>query len=352
MEIIEYKIKKGDTLESIAKEFNISVEELVDFHNKNCGITQQILGINLPIGIRNILIENLVVKTPLDLFKENILNKSSNKKSRYRTKQINIVKINDVISAHSTVECEYLFHITTNSNGKKAEVDLEDSVYNFYTNGSEYLADFLRSSDAVKRKLIYNINENGKILNLENLNSINKNWEKFKSQLGENPFFKNSDPNVLNQIINAGNIEYNSEEILIKNSNSNLFNQVVFSQYLTKYFTDFEVEEFTTQSHFFPQIAFTVECKTELIGEDENNFKFAKVGKPKFVDIDQIIVLYEKLYKPQIGFRFTDYLYDFVIDFTVSKEDGLITQASVNLNERIKNNMQSQVIYELKKVEL
>lgn len=51
MEILEYKIQKGDTLESIAEMHGISVKELVDFHNRNCGATQQILWNKIPIHV-------------------------------------------------------------------------------------------------------------------------------------------------------------------------------------------------------------------------------------------------------------------------------------------------------------
>lgn len=65
-----------------------------------------------------------------------------------------------------------------------------------------------------------------------------------------------------------------------------------------------------------------------------------------------MIRLYESYYREKIGFKFTDYLYDFESDFSISKQDGLIDYATVTINERIKNNIQSQVLYELKRVEL
>lgn len=42
MEYIQYEIQKGDTLESIAKMHNTTVEELIRFHNDRCGATQMI----------------------------------------------------------------------------------------------------------------------------------------------------------------------------------------------------------------------------------------------------------------------------------------------------------------------
>ena len=42
MEFIKYETKQGDTLESIASQFKVNVDELISFHNRHASITQQI----------------------------------------------------------------------------------------------------------------------------------------------------------------------------------------------------------------------------------------------------------------------------------------------------------------------
>ncbi len=270
--------------------------------------------------------------------------------ARYRAKQINIIKINNVISAHSTVKYDYCFAL--NREKKIAQVYLNDSVYNFYTNGSEYLEDFVRVSDKVKKKMIYSIETDGSIKDLLNHKEIQKNWQQLRKEIPRHKAFSKINKNMLNQIVKAGDDEYNSKPLLIRNSNNNLFNRVLFSQYLTRNFNDFEVEEFETISHFFPQVGFTVNCKTQKTKENTEETKYEKKGTPFFVDIDQMILLYEQNYKKQVEFKFTDYLYDYESYFTVSNKDRLIDYATVSINERVKNNLQSEVIYELKRVEL
>lgn len=355
MGFIEYKIQRGDTLQSIAKEQEISVKELVDFHNENCGITNVIIANTLPIHLKFILLKKKISFETNDGrdFTEHVLDKITNREARYRTKQINVIKLNDVINAHSAIQCDYYLSLENKANeGRVATVKLDDSVYNFYTQGSEELADFIRASDTVKNRLVYALDDKGVIRDLLNEESLQQNWHRFKKQLPMNKFFQKTPSEVLEQIINAGNIEYNSKSLLLRNSNSNLFNKIIFSQYLTRSFENFEQEHFETESHFFPQISFKVDFETIKKSEDDSVINYTKKGKPRFVDIDKMILLYEKFYRPQIEFKFTDYIYDIEIDFSVSKEDGLINEASVNLSERIKNNMESQVLYELKKVEL
>ena len=355
MEFIKYKIQQGDTLQSIAEQQETTVKELVAFHNKNCGITNVIIANTLPIHLKYIFLKDRMNATPAGGkdFTENVLDKITNRAARYRTKQINVIKLNDVINAHSAIQCDYYLSLENKTDtGRIAEVRLDDSVYNFYTSGSEELADFIRASDTVKNTLIYALDDKGGIRDLLNEESLQQNWHRFKKQLPMNKFFQKTPSEVLQQIINAGNIEYNSKNILLRNSNSNLFNKITFSQYLTRSFENFEQEHFETESHFFPQISFKVDFETIRKSEDDFTVNYTKKGKPRFVDIDKMILLYEKFYRPQIEFKFTDYIYDIEIDFSVSKEDGLIHEASVNLSERIKNNMESQVLYELKRVEL
>lgn len=355
MEFIKYKIQQGDTLLSIAEQQEISVKELVGFHNENCGMTNVIIANKLPIHLKFIFLKNkeYFESNDKNSFTENVFSKISKREARYRTKQINIIKLNDVISAHSAIQCDYYLLLQNKMNEEIiADVRLDDSIYNFYTQGSEELSDFIRSSDTVKNNIIYLLDEKGAIADLLNEETIQQNWHRFKKQLPMNKFFQKSPSEVLDKIINAGNIEYNSKIILLKNSNTNLFNKIMFGQYLTKSFNNFEHEQFDTESHFFPQIAFTVDFETTKSSEDKSVVNYTKKGRPKFVDIDSMILLYEKFYRPQIEFKFTDYLYDIEIDFSVSKEDGLINEASVSISERIKNNMESQVLYELKRVEL
>lgn len=52
MSFLEYEIKDVDTLESISKQYNQNVEDIISFHNQNCGITQQIIGDKFPVYLK------------------------------------------------------------------------------------------------------------------------------------------------------------------------------------------------------------------------------------------------------------------------------------------------------------
>lgn len=196
----------------------------------------------------------------------------TSKEARYRTKQINIIKIDGAITAHSTIQHDYSFVI--NPQEQIAHTVLNDSIYNFNANGSEPLVDFIKTTDSLKKHMVYSITKKGEIEDLINHQDISYDWKKFKENISSYELFSNAEPEMISKIIEVGDIEFNSKEILIENSNSNLFNKIIFSQYLTCDYNDFETEEFFTISHFFPQIKFVVNCETRKTLETQNQIKF------------------------------------------------------------------------------
>lgn len=56
---IIYQVKEGDTLESIAETYQISISDLIRFHNSNSGITQYINSDGLPPFISSIFIKTV-----------------------------------------------------------------------------------------------------------------------------------------------------------------------------------------------------------------------------------------------------------------------------------------------------
>ena len=270
--------------------------------------------------------------------------------TRYRCEQINIIKLNGVISAHSTIKTEYLLRFIDRNN---AEVLLTDSIYNFFTQGTEELVGFISSSDRIKDRMHYALDERGRIKEILNKKELIEKWNAFRNRLGDNPYMKKLDRKAKENIIKAGDMEFSSSnEILFKNAYANLFNQIIFGQYLKHDFGNFQGEIMKTQSHFFPDIKFDVNCETKKQTESEESVTYLNTGKPLYVNISDMILLYEKFYKEQLQYKFTDYRYELEMNYTVSKKDNRIIEANVCINEAVKNNMESQVLYNLKKVEL
>lgn len=274
----------------------------------------------------------------------------SRDETRYRCEQINIVKLNGVISAHSTIKTEYLLKFIGHNN---AIVTLTDSIYNFFTRGTEELVGFISSSDQIKGKMHYALDDRGRIKEILNKKELIEKWNDFRVHLEENPYIQKLSQEAKKNIIETGDREFSSsDDILFKNSYANLFNQIIFGQYLKHDFYNFQGEIIKTHSHFFPDIKFDVNCETKKQTEDEEFVTYLNMGKPLYVNISDMILLYEKFYKEQLQYKFTDYKYELEMNYTISKKDNRITEANASINEAVKNNMESQVLYNLRKVEL
>lgn len=271
---------------------------------------------------------------------------------RYRTTQINIVKINAVMSAHATIKAEYLLSFARYPGAIRATVHLEDSVYDFHTKGSEQTAELVRATDRIKKRLVYQLDNRGNPIKLLNRSEVEQAWQEFKANILTPSYRDKMDDETFSRFVAAGDVEYSSEELLLKNSGTNLFNKLVLGQYLTNENDQFDVDVFETQSHFFSPIRFHVQCETHRRGESDGLVYYAKTGKPLFADKSQMIALYDQLYLSQVGFKFTDYLYDIEASFGVSPKDKLVHRAEVAIRERVKNNLESEVIYQLREVEL
>ena len=89
--------------------------------------------------------------------------------------------------------------------------------------------------------MVYSIEADGSIKDLLNHENIKDDWQQLRSEIPNHELFKESKREVIDQIIKVGDVEYNSKPLLVKNSGSNLFNKIIFGQYLTFDFDDFEI---------------------------------------------------------------------------------------------------------------
>lgn len=274
-----------------------------------------------------------------------------NRQSRYRAEQINLVKVDGAITAHASIKTEFLLTLKNATDALSATVTLEDSVYDFHTTGSEKIAELLQATDRIKKRLIFSLDENGTPVRLLNLPEVREAWRTFKQDMSANGFSGSLGEEGVARFIEAGDIEYNSQEIILKMSGTSLFHKVVFGKHLRPG-AECQGEVFDTQSHFFPQIRFDVHCQVSTQEESEESVTLVKVGKPLFVDKSRMTSIYEEIYRPKIGYKFTDHHYTYEVNSTVSKGDRLVRRADAAIHEAIKNNLEAQVIYKLRAVEL
>ena len=93
----------------------------------------------------------------------------------------------------------------------------------------------------------------------------------------------------------------------------------------------------------------------EVLRESPDMFlvkKHSTIDKKK-LDLNKIIEIYDKKFKPQIKYGFSEYDYK-VIENTVysTGDDYWIEQSNVSIAERVKNNIDVLTDYKLNKIEL
>lgn len=179
MKIIEHQIQKGDTLQSIAEKYKVTIEELVSFHNQNSGITQKIIDNKIPIYLQKLLIDrNFLI--PSIAHSSDVKNYQFKQNFSYRTEFVVGTKLENVLVDNSTYKSQFTVKIEDKRNYVYVSLD-ENHVTSspqLVQKGMELIADV----DRIKCNSVFQISpENGKILKILNYQEILNNWKQFKA---------------------------------------------------------------------------------------------------------------------------------------------------------------------------
>jgi len=310
-----------------------------------------------------IILEDLPLKERMKYLeswrKEDKKNKDANlpdtfdKQARYRFKQVNVVKFEDIPVSHSIIRAQYIFQIKNNIIYNQ----FEESHYSMRPQ-SVHLEDFLSISDKIRGKIYFEINQEGKPINILNMDELTKNWEYFKkNEITGNPFvkeIKSQSYKNYEKLIEAGDKEFHDKNFFMRNLENNLYFREIFGQYLTKSFENFTTEKYESISNFFKETIIEANLKYSKVSENEFFFTFQKVSelnRERF-NVPDMIRQYNEIYKPNVKYNFSEYDYSYRLTMTINKMDGLIENANIILIEKIKNNLSCNVNFELKRIEI
>lgn len=351
MDIIKYEIKRGDTLESIAEQNGISIKELVDYHNKNCGITQQIIGDHIPLYMENLLIKNI------DTDFNKAVSKKLNIKNavRYRTEQANITRIEEEVKSYSQLKKEYSFKL--NLSKKEVEVNLLDYFYEFNPPALSRVFDFISKIDFIRNTWLIKINTAGRFLKIDNKEVLKKRWEEFKSDdLSEIEFvkvIKQTKPQEYANLIKQGDLQFSEVYDDEKDFNRDLFYLVLLDKYLTVPHDQLESEIYEYQSQLFPDVVVRMNMRYDILKIEGDLITVRKVWETIESDelLEKISNGYEKYHQPLIKYKFSNYKLDMRNLFTYNHKTKVMVSAELTIIENIENNIKSECIFNLKKIE-
>lgn len=353
MEHKRYAIKKDDTLESIALEHKIDVEDLLNFHNANASITQQFFGSTIPIHINELILPVHSEKKSQNL--SDTIN--FEQKARYRCEQINTSKV-DGKTVHF-VEQKFQYLLLQSLENRIAHVKLEEHLYNFNPAVLNLSFEFISKTEFIKNNVLCSLSEsNGRVQEVLNKNEIQSEWKKFRDEDFEKSKFiqklQQTNTKAVEDLKGLGDKQFSVDYKLAEEEyRRNLFYFCCFDSFLVKKTENILPEDFPFMSTIVPPVIVPIEFRYDKISEENGILKLRKVGTVKLNPelVSEIEKKYDEIHKPNIKYSFTEYKLEFRTRIEYNTEEKIIETADVFIMEQIADNIDNTCEFHLKKLE-
>lgn len=354
MEILEYKIQKGDTLESIAEMHGISVKELVDFHNRNCGATQQILWNKIPIHVTLLFInkkENSNEPIETNYFPDD------ESTARYRCEQSVMTYIGEIMMNHVDTKREFLVNKYQQDNQAFVKVKLVENIIETYPEQMREAVDLLVDIDLIACNLLSTIDfKSGKIKKIQNHQEILDKWIKHRESIQSkysylrNPTTKSD----LDRFISTTDEIFNNHDKLVSWVNTKMFFDLFFDKYLVtnKGLTDSFTK--TAYSQLFEGLPVKLNFRQDIIGESPDAINLRKVSEMVEGGFDSSTFkkIYNTKFLPLVKYKFSEFRLSYRENTMYDLQNRWITNSDVTIIEEIKNNIRIMISYKIYKIEV
>lgn len=350
-----YKIKKGDTLKSIANNYGIPLIELKTYHNTHCDLKDLVGENELPKHLKELLIDDEWNENSTeDKLKENDSKVEFEIQERYRCEQINTTKINGNLAQFLEQKTQYLLKL--NLNQKFGYVKLEDYLKKLSPPILNNVFDFIEQTEKIRHDVLIQINpENGFVDEINNKNEIQKKWQNFKTKEALNiPFLidlKASNEKGFYDLMKMGDTQFSFQSNYKEEYQKDFFYQSIFDQYLYK--LDFESIKFDFLSTLVPPIVIPLKIRYDKVGDKNGITTVRKVAEYEVNEqqLNEIKQKYDELHKEAIGYSFTDYKLIFRSTLEFNSETKVLNQAQIVMKESILDNIENECNYQIKRLE-
>lgn len=326
----------------------MAVQDLIDTHNQNCGLTNVIIGDKIPIHLQYIFLEI----DPSRQFRASDI--AFTKRARYRCELNNIIAIDGKPNFSAQTKTEYLFSSRKQNDDILFMLKLEDYVNSIQPQEMEAAFYLIREIEMIRNVVIYTQSEDGAIKDIINREELSGKWQDFiRQKAPEIPFYqemRNRDPETIRDFIENGNREFSDSKELGKVLAKNMLYHILLKSHMRKD-DHFSILQ---QSQLFPDILLAIDVSRTVVSEQGNTITYRLTGTldKNRLDHDKIVRLYEEMYQPVIKYSFTEFNFIYRITYTVEKASGLLMDATASMKERVKNNYESITKFELRRVEL
>lgn len=328
MNFIKYKIEKGDTLQSIAERFDKTVKELLDFHNGNSVLTQQINSERIPIHIDTILINSEFRKSEQlrDINVYRIISESE----YYNFKNLVYSTKNEI-----TIEIEQLADNKYFVSQKSKVVTCSSPHYDHYLV-------LLSLLDQPFEDVIVITDSFGRIKSIENQHEIKERWNIVKKGLAE----VTNDKEIIDRLIKDGESIYaDSLPHILANIQYNLLYPGNFNSNNGSKIS----EGFSTKlySSLFAGSKILLKFKNRVVEKNDN---IITVENKSFLEKENIKILkdlYDISFRELLGNNFN---YNFSLTSNYNIQDNVIINCTADFIENINDTIVAKSGYQINKI--
>ena len=205
-------------------------------------------------------------------------------------------------------------------------------------------------------KIIVKVNTTtGEIQHIVNHTDIIDKWKTYKLQLESSySTIENKEAvEALKEFISMVNKQITIETHLIDDLKTKMFFDVYFNKHLVNSSEKLQPYQRTFSSQLFKSINVDLQIRQDLLNDNEEEIQVRKVSEmPKGIEkLPKIIESYDKIYKPMIEYKFSEYKASFRERVIYNKQAYFLKESEITILEEVKNNIQLLVHYTLKKID-
>lgn len=272
----------------------------------------------------------------------------------YRCEQNNITKIEEIPTFNAHTKMEYHLGI----NGLYGNLRMTDFFCEFSMAELNGVVNSLKKIEFIKNNIFFEIDKNeGVISKVLNKKELCDNWNEYKkNELLTDPYIEKMtkrNSNLLDEIIQAGNLQFSKDYPLVKEYDKILFHHILFNKYLVTDIHNLKNDVYYTNSQLFRDINLKIDIVYKVVKNDDLiTIKQKGVVDKRVLNMKGIEDRYNANYKPLIKYSFTDFDLEYNVIFKIDPNINIIHSAEASIIETVKNNCQNITSFNLKKIEL
>lgn len=275
--------------------------------------------------------------------------------AKYRSEQLVLIKVDGIIENHAETKLEYKIEKIVHDDQFLVKVNLTDQIVNMQPNHLQEGFDLMSKIDLIKSNARLLVNpQTGKIASIENIDEIRNNWFAFKQEVEANTSFVKSEEmktSIANYLSNT-ELQFTNENLL-QDFQVRPFFELFFSAYLISDKLAVKNETKLYYSQLFDRLPVELDILATIVNETPDTINILKDAtlNRENLNLSAFVKIYDERYKPRIGYKFDEYSFEHHTQVSYNLKDNLLADATMNIVEMVKNNIEVFVDYKLMRID-